>query len=892
MIGQTISHYTILEKLGEGGMGVVYKAHDTKLDRFVALKFLPPHSAESEQDKSRFVQEAKSAAALNHPNVCSIIDIHQYDGTMFIVMEFVDGATLQEKKSSLSLKQSIDYGIQIAEGLAAAHDKGIVHRDIKPENIMVRKDGIVQVMDFGLAKLAGVSRLTKAGSTVGTLGYMSPEQVQGRETDHRSDIFSYGVLLYEMLTGRSPFNGAHESAILYEIVNVDVQPPSSVKPEIDPELDRIVMECLEKDPAERMQSIKQVAIDLNRFKRTSSRTRMSRTFPTGTMTTTNTSSNSFSLRGMSSANLPWIITAGVVVFVAVWMVFFMNRTGARNEVYRMNMSVISSENQIITRVEVPSIALSPDGKILAYTIFENGISNIYLRPLSSFSGSKLSGTTNGVSPIFSPDGQWIAFVADGKLKKVPLQGGTVETICDANGFRGASWGEDDRIYLSPNFSGGVYSVSSKGGELNMASVLDTVKNERTHRWPQVLPGSKYLMYTVGDVNSPNSYIDASIVIQSIATGERHTLDVRGEMARYIEPGYLIIARNGTLSAAPFSLSDFRLTHQPVPIVTDVNSDQGSGVTDFSVSDDGHLVYLQGTYKKELELVWVDQKGTIVPVLSQMQAYNSPRVSPDGTKLAVTIGTTIGFDNDVWIYDLKSGAFNRLTFGKKMYAPVWGSDGKTIYYVSAVPGKEGVWAIPADGSAEGRLVYRMDIPHYPVSMNGNRLVVNSEGGLSDGDILMFEVGKEEQPKLLLNTSSYESGGSVSPDGKFIVSYSNETGVFEIFVRAFPAMKGKWQISSNGGVTPRWSPDGRTIYYVSPTGRMMAVDVRTTPAFSAEPPREMFDLTPMYFPNNPIVNYDIAPDGKRFVMIRNTRENSKLTSFNIILNLSKEFERQFP
>ena len=265
MIGQTISQYKILKKLGEGGMGVVYKAQDTKLDRFVALKFLPAPLAASEQDKARFIQEAKSAAALNHPNVCSIIDIQEHDDPqggkqMFIVMEFVDGQTLQEKKSSITQKQAIDYAIQIAEGLAAAHEKGIVHRDIKPENIMIRKDGIVQVMDFGLAKLVGVSRLTKQGATVGTLGYMSPEQVQGQETDHRSDIFSFGVLLYEMLTGRSPFNGAHESAILYEIVNVDVPPMSTIKPEIDAELDRIVLGMHGKRP-ERTDAIDQAGGD-------------------------------------------------------------------------------------------------------------------------------------------------------------------------------------------------------------------------------------------------------------------------------------------------------------------------------------------------------------------------------------------------------------------------------------------------------------------------------------------------------------------------------------------------------------------------------------------------------------------------------------------------------
>src|ERR1043166_1579953 len=323
MIGTTLSQYKILEKLGEGGMGVVYKAEDTKLDRFVALKFLPPHLNASAQDKARFIQEAKAAAALNHPNVCSIIDIDESNGQMFIVMEFVDGQTLREKKGVISFKQAIDIGIQIADGLAAAHEKGIVHRDIKPENIMVRRDGIAQIMDFGLAKLRSsgskISRLTKEGSTVGTAGYMSPEQVQGQEADHRADIFSLGVLLYELFTGQLPFKGVHEPALMYEIVNVDPPPMSAVKPEIDPALDAIVLECLDKDPNERTQSVKQLSIDLKRFKRESSRSRVSRITsarpayqppsagPRGAQQTT-AETPALRTSGMP-AFLPWIVSA-------------------------------------------------------------------------------------------------------------------------------------------------------------------------------------------------------------------------------------------------------------------------------------------------------------------------------------------------------------------------------------------------------------------------------------------------------------------------------------------------------------------------------------------------------------------------------------------------------
>lgn len=895
MIGQTISQYKILEKLGEGGMGVVYKAQDTKLDRFVALKFLPPHMASSEQDKARFIQEAKSAAALNHPNVCSIIDIQEVDAQMFIVMEFVDGHTLQEKKSTLTQKQAIDYGIQIAEGLAAAHEKGIVHRDIKPENIMIRKDGIVQVMDFGLAKLVGASRLTKVGSTVGTLGYMSPEQVQGQETTHRSDIFSFGVLLYEMLTGKSPFTGAHESAILYEIVNVDVPPPSTIKPDTDSELDRIVLECMEKDPNERMQSIKQVAIDLNRFKRTSSRTRMSRTFPTGSRLKIPISPAAMEnlIRSIFSGSvIPWIIAGLAIVSCVLWSLF-LNGKSSSDTVSHLNIAVINSPHQIIARAEIPTIALSADGRLLAYTLFEKGISQIYVRSLDNFLPTLIEGTKNGLSPFFSPDGEWIGFVAEGKIKKVPLKGGSVETVCDVLGFRGAWWGKDDRIYFSPSFATAVMSVSSKGGDIRPASTLDTISKERTHRWPQVLPGGKYILYTVGDVKNPNSYVDAPIAIQSLETGERHLLEVHGEMARYVEPGYLIVARNGGLHAAPFDLGNFTITKPLSPLFSDVNGDPGSGVVDFTISDNGHLVYLSGTLKKDLEMVWVDLEGKVTPVTSQVQSYSAPRVSPDGKKVAVSIGMGVGSDNDIWVYDVMKATFNRLTFGKKMFASVWSADGKTISYTSTVPGKEGLYSQPADGSSEEKLLYKMKIPHYSVSAspNGKYLLINTEGGPSDGDIVMMEPEKNETPEALINTAAYESGGYISADGKHVLFFSNETGVFEVFVRSFPDLKGKWQISVNGGRAARWSPDGRSIYFINPLGKMMGVSVRTSPSFSADQPKELFDLSTMYFPNNPVSNYDIAPDGKRFVMFRNTNETSRLSSFHIVLNVTKELEQQF-
>src|SRR3989338_215193 len=469
-------------------------------------------------------------------------------------MEFVDGQTLQEKKSSLSMKQALDVGIQIAEGLAAAHEKGIVHRDIKPENIMFRKDGRVQIMDFGLAKLRGASRLTKEGSTVGTAGYMSPEQVQGQETDHRSDIFSLGVLLYEMFTGQAPFKGMHETAIAYEVVNVDSPPMSSIKNEISPELDAIVIECLEKDPAERAQAASQVAVDLKRFKRESSRSRVSRIMsarPTQEMPSKSGPQQAVPIIHRLSRPPPWIVSAIVVVSAASWVLWNSGNRGTGQNVNHLNISAINSPDQQVYWSDVPSLALSPDGRILAYTLSDGGASQIYLRSLDKYDVQPLKGTINGTAPFFSPDGQWIGFFTEGKIKKVPTAGGSVETICDAPGFRGASWGPDDRIYYSPDFASGIMSVSSAGGDIRSFSALDTSKGERTHRWPQVLPGGKAILYTLGDQRNPNSYEDASFVLQSVESGERVMLNVKGEMARYVEPGYLIVGRNAYLFAVPF-----------------------------------------------------------------------------------------------------------------------------------------------------------------------------------------------------------------------------------------------------------------------------------------------------------------------------------------------------
>ncbi len=885
-------------------MGVVYKAEDTRLDRLVALKFLPQHLNASEEDKSRFVQEAKAAATMNHPNVCSVIDIQEQPGTagsqMFIVMEYVDGQTLRDRKG-ISLKQAIDIGIQIADGLAAAHEKGIVHRDIKPENIMVRKDGIVQIMDFGLAKLRGVSRLTKEGSTVGTAGYMSPEQVQGLDADHRSDIFSLGALLYELLTGQLPFKGVHETAIMYEVVNVDAAPPSSLVSEIEPELDRIVLECLQKDPEERCQSAKEVSRDLKRYKRESGRQRVSRISsvqPARQAVGTRTGpvpQPPETPRNGSARNtwIPWGITAAVTIATVGWALFSRPGGDVEKNVRRLNLATAVEEGEQILHTDIPSVAISPDGRLLAYPLTKAGSSHLYLRQLNSFQSRPLPGTEHGNAPFFSPDGQWIAFEAEGKIKKVPLSGGAVETICDAPAFRGASWGSDGRIVFSPDFAVGLMSVSASGGDVRVFSALDSSKNERTHRWPQVLPDGKWVVYTVGNQSNPNSYLDAHLVMQSVETGERHVLDVRGEMAFYVEPGYLIVGRNGTLLAAPFSLETFRTTRSLSAVVSDVSGDPGSGVLQFSISRDGQLVYLPGALNQELELVWVDREGTVTPLPLPARSYNTPRISPDGSKVAVTIGLVTGSDNDVWIYDLKSTSLSRLSFEKSIFAPVWSKDGRTVFCSSSLNGKEGLMAKPADGSSAGTFLLPGGIPRYPnsISPDGAQLFFNARGP-SEGEIYVLDLKKGNQPRPVISSPQYVYGGSVSPNGRYFAYATNESGKFEVIVRSYPDLKGKWQVSVNGGFAPAWSPDGKEIFYLNPVGKMMAVSPQPGSTFKPGKPRELFDVSQMFFPNVPLNNYDVTPDGKRFLMVRSARFSGNATSFNVVLNWVEELKRDMP
>lgn len=884
LIGKTIGHYTIIDEVGRGGMGIVYKAQDTKLKRAVALKFLPQNLAASDQDRVRFMQEAEAASALNHPNVCTIHDIETRDGQTFIVMEFVEGQTLRRKKDSLSLKQALDIGIQIAEGLSAAHEKGIVHRDIKPDNIMVRKDGIVQIMDFGLAKLRGVSNLTKEGSTVGTVGYMSPEQVQGMDTDHRSDIFSLGVVLYEMCAGQLPFKGVHETAMAYEIVNVDPLPMSAVKPEIDPALDAVVLECLAKDPAERYQSMAEVAKDLRRYKRESSRERVSRVMAARPLMSEERPVSSAGLSPGTSARkrtapvLPWMIS-GVLALAAV-IAFWSPWKSSREPRPVIRFTIPTPKDQVLTLTSYNALAISPDGSRL---VFRAG-GKLWIRKMNDLSSTPIQGTDDASSPFFSPDGRWLAFFSGGKLKKTPLEGGSSITLADAPDNRGGTWNRAGMIVFGATAIGGLREVSDAGGDVKQVTSIDTARNERSHRWPHFLPDGTTVLYTMGVTDSPDFYEDATIEAVDLKTGVQKVVLKGASTACYIAPGYLTYSRNGVLFAVRFDPDRLEPKGTAFPVVENLNGDPTTGAMDYAIAENGTLAFVSGEINASgRSLMMLDQEGAATPIPAPPEAYMEPRISPDGKRLAVVVQA--GKDYDIWIYDLARGTMSRLTFGGDNRSPAWSPDGKRIAYYSPTEEKTAVLIRNADGSGTAEVVAtglgRSYVDCW--SHDGMLLILNRTSQktlFNNSDITVLPLTGDRKPWDFLSTSFDEWQSSLSPDGKWIAYVSNETGKYEIYIQPFPHGGSKWQVSLDEAYEPHWAPDGRTLYFRSPD-RLNAVPVETSPSLVVGKPRVVVTgYNPLNLDSG--ITYDLMPDGHHFVVTRASGQDESLKEMVVVLN----------
>ena len=876
--GVKLGPYEIIAPLGAGGMGEVYRAKDTRLDRTVAIKVLPPHLAETPEARQRFEREARAVSALNHPNICTLYDVGSQNGAEYLVMEYLEGETLAARleKGALPLDQTLKIGIEIADALEKAHRQGIIHRDLKPGNIMLTKSGasyVAKLLDFGLAKAvesAPVSGLTVAetsptirdaatesGVVLGTYQYMAPETIEGLEADARVDIFSLGAVLYEMATGKRAFDGKTQASVLAAILASHPKPISSVQPASPPSLDRVVKFCLAKDRDERWQSAHDVKLELQWIAEGGSE----KGLPAPGVSP-----------GKGRERIAWAIAAIAILAAATLAIFFPRNTSKPQQSIQVSADLGAAAN-IQIEFSGPNAILSPDGTKLVFAAQgSDKRRRLYIRPLDQLQATVLAGAEDATQPFFSPDSQWIAFFADGKLKKISVHGDAPETICDSRAAQTGSWGDDGNIILANRNDSALSKVSSAGGTPAPFTTLDKSKSETSQHWPQVLPGSKVVLYTSQATNT-NSYDDADIVAYSVASGQPKTILHGAFHAIYLPAGYLVYMHSGTLFAVPFDPKRLEVTGQATAVLENVVASPDRGTAQFSISDNGTLVYVAGSaVDRNLSIYWMDAEGNFSPLRETPAEYGSLALSPDGKRLAMDIRASK--KTDIWIYDLERGTLTRLTFAADgNFRPVWTPNGERIVYNSSEKGKpQNLWWIRSDGGGSPERLTQSNSVQISGSWtpDGKTLAFTQRNPGTGMDLMTLSVDgsektgwKPQQPKAFLNTQFFESDPEFSPDGRWIAYISNESGTNEIYVRPFPGPGGKTQISTGGGSLPQWSRNGKELYYIASTrDKIMAVSYAAIgDSFRAEKPRiwstGQISERGAYFP---------SPDGKRIGVLK--------------------------
>lgn len=878
MTGQSISHYRILEKLGEGAMGVVYRAEDTKLRRPVALKFLS--AAEGDDAlRDRFLREAQAAAALNHPNICTIFEIDEERG--FLAMELVEGPSLKDRiaERPLKLDEALDFASQIAAGLQAAHGKGVTHRDIKPANILLTGQGQVKITDFGLAALADRTRLTKTGTSMGTPAFMSPEQAQGQPTDRRTDLWSLGVVLYEMIAGRVPFRGETDAALARAVIDDDPEPLTAQRIGLPVELDRVVSKALAKEPGERYQHVEDLLVDLRSIPR---------------------STSGKSLAITKKRQRPWIWAAAGALAACLPWTLAMWRLSEQSETLpaavRLNIPINTKEPMFVTQYQM---ALSPDGSRLVYAAGSLNLSHLYTRSLDSFETHPIRGveTTSNPSPFFSPDGKWLGYFAGGlavdlqtKLLKVPIDGGNPETICrlplaPLTNFAGADWERGGNIFFGSK-NGGLMQVPARGGTPQAATVLDEKKGELSHRWPQVLPGGKAVLFTVEGPGTGNF----RIAVEMLATHERREVTPKGAGGRYVASGHLVYGWNNSLLARAFDPERLEATGPEVTILENLRPD-GLGSSQFALSKNGTLVYAVGGTSDERVLVWVDRQGVEKPLPAPRQRYSTPRFSPDGRRLTLDIPagpqSNVWTRSNVWTYDLERDVLARVSSDGRSSSAIWTPDGKNLIISRSEDSVTNLVSLAADGSGQARKLFPSENAQWAGSWSpdGRLLAFMEFNPKTLGDILVLSPDGEPRSRPVVRAPSTQWGGRISPDGRWLAYVSDETGRFEVYVTSFPSGDGKWQISTEGGTEVVWARNGRELFWRNGK-RMMVAGIEAQTGFAATKPRPLFSGYLTGLPGLP--EYDVSPDGQRFLMISGAEMEASPAQLNVVLNWFEELK----
>ena len=903
VIGQRIAHYRVQEKIGAGGMGEVYRALDTRLCRDVALKVLPEAFARDAERMARFEREAKVLASLNHPNIASIYGLEESNGARALVMELVEGPTFAERISQgrISLEEVLTFAKQIADGLEYAHERGIIHRDLKPSNVKLTPDSQVKLLDFGLAKaLEGETTepelqdsptlsaaATRTGVLLGTAAYMSPEQARGKRVDRRADIWAFGCMLYEMLAGRAAFTGETTSDILASVIRAEPD-WSSLPGSVPPRIHELLRRCLQKDAKQRLRDIGDARIIIEEVL---SGSVASDTVPAGGLT-----------RGLQHRGMGWAwLVAGLLLGAvgAVVIASYLRPSPGEGPVSRFAFGFPAPDNQPVASEgfplrDFPAVAISRDGTKIAYVGARGHTTQIFLRRVDHLEPQPLPDSANATSPFFSPDGQWVGFFADGKLKKASVQGGEATTLCDAPINRNATWGPDSTITFAPTLFGGLMRVSAGGGSPEILTAPDVSKGELTYRWPEILPGGKAVLFVIANAQDIGSFSESKIVAMRLDTREKKILPILGTYPRYSPSGHLLFERDGRVFAVAFDPHRLEVTGQPVPVLDGVKTSPNSGAADFAVSDTGSLVYLpENAYIHDGQIVWVDRKKQVKELAAPARHYGSPHISPDGQRIAVAIPSGSS-GSDVWVYEIPHGTLTRLTFDEHSSAPIWSPDGKRIAFATTRPTGPAILVKPADGSgAEETLVAGESLILVPTSWSsdGKFLAYWAVGSATGRDIWIAPLTGERKPQPFLQTKFNEMQARFSPDSRWIAYQSEESGRYEVYVQPFPGPGGKWQISTNGGTTPVWAQNGRELFYMS-SGNFMSVSVTAQPTFSASTPRIVADYPPFLMGRLSNGVYDVSADGQRFLFVRANVENGPPDEVRVVLNWTEELKHLAP
>ncbi len=875
--GQSLNQYRILAPLGAGGMGEVWLAEDTRLKRKIALKLLPAQFTNDADRVRRFEQEALAVSALNHPNILTIYEIGESDRHHFLVTEFIEGQTLRQQMNDgrLPVRAVLNVATQIVSALAAAHAAGIIHRDIKPENIMVRPDGVTKVLDFGLAKLsepraptvdpAEKKASTESGVVMGTIGYMSPEQVRGQKVDHRSDIFAVGVILYEMLSGQRAFTGDSAVEVMNAILKEEPPELAETNAKISPALDKIVRRCLEKNPERRFHSAHDLGFALEALSAPSSSNAAAVQTPDARL----------AKRSSWRERVAWL-AAGVLALIALALgVTYFNRPASDARVVRLAFA--PPESLAFDNGLNDYVVVSPDGQKLVFTgRSADGKRQLWVRLLDAGEATPMPGTDDPVNPFWSPDNRSIGFGSQGKLKRIDLAGGRPQTLCDAPNFRGGTWSRAGVIIFTPNVGSGLFQVPATGGEPKSVISPDPARREFAYLTPYFLPDGRHFVYRVEGMDGENG-----VFVGSLDSKEVKQLLTDGTSAIYAAPGWLLFTRNGAVLAQAFDPVGLELKDEAVPLTRPTNIANVAGVP-FSASETGVLVW-QGNRQREYRLVWFDREGKqggTVGAPIKVERGQAPRLSPDGKRVAIQRIEPEARNSDIWVIELVRNLPTRLTSDPAYdQFPIWSPDGSRVVFQTNRGSVTGLYQKAASGAGPEELL--LNGGGFPTEWSADeRFILYSRiGEKTRWDVWALPLTGSRQPYPLINTEFAERQAQLSPKGRWLVYVSDESGSNEVYLQPF-SVEGKlggdkMRISSNGGDHPRFRRDGQELFYVAADGQMMAVKINGS---RFETPRALFK-TRMLTGIQAGIEYDVTVDGQRFLIGTVVGEPAPV---NVILN----------